>query len=545
MAFTPMRTDPDETLKCLVSRGCQPWKSPSEAVPGVPRCHDGVMSGDPTRTPPGAEPGMQPESQSESQPEIRPQIQPEVGTGGERRLVRRHRGSVVAGVATGLAEHLGIDVRIVRVVLVVLNLLFGIGLLAYGLLWALTPADAQTSTNPRRLPVQFLLVGAALVALGGLGVTGHRALPDMLRPALPILAVAVGAVIAWSDVDAFERHAWLGRATGRWMVPRLVAGAALAAVGFVVLFTSGQGLALAWDVTVATAAVLAGLGLVLTPWVAGFWRRYEREQAARIRETERADIAAHLHDSVLQTLALIQRTEDGAKAARLARAQERELRAWLYGGITEEADTLAAVAARVTHEAEDLHGVPVSLVVTGDRALDDDGEALVRALREALLNAVRHGAPPVSAYLEIGRDEAEAFVRDHGPGFDPQDVAPDRLGVRESIVGRMGRHGGSAVVRRLEEGTEVCLRMPFRGEPPERTEPSERTESTEPTEPTESTEPSESTEHPEPPQIFSPTSGPTGSPPSGLTATPTFSPTSSPPSTPTASSTMSPQEDRT
>ncbi|MDO5711872.1 MAG: hypothetical protein Q4P32_09065, partial [Micrococcales bacterium] len=350
--------------------------------------------------------------------------------------------------------------------------LFGIGLLAYVLLWVLTPADTDSSANPHRLPVQFLLVGAALVAVGALGVTGHTALPGLLRPALPILAVAVGAVIAWSDIDAFERHAWLGRGAGRWVIPRLVAGAALAAVGFVILFTSGQGLAMAWDVTVATVAVLAGLGLVLTPWVAGFWRRYEREQAARIRETERADIAAHLHDSVLQTLALIQRTEDGAKAARLARAQERELRAWLYGGITEEADTLAAAVTRVIHDVEDVHGIPVSLVVTGDRPLDEHGEVLVRALREGLLNAVRHGAPPVSAYVEVGADVAEAFVRDHGPGFDPAGVAPDRLGVRESIIGRMRRHGGSATVRRLEEGTEVALHLPLLDPPAgDRSEP--------------------------------------------------------------------------
>ncbi len=406
-------------------------------------------------------------------------VAPDEAPGHGRRLVRRQQGSVIAGVATGLAEHLQIDVRVVRVVLVVLNLLVGIGLLAYCLLWMLTPVDHTASSNPRRLPVQFLTVGAALVALGGLGFVGHAAVPGLIQPALPILAVAVGAVIAWSDVNAFERYSWLGAGGGRRMIPRLVAGAALAAVGFVILFTSGQGVTMAWDVTVATVAVLAGLGLVLTPWVAGFWRRYEREQAARIRETERADIAAHLHDSVLQTLALIQRTDDGAKAARLARAQERELRAWLYGGITEEADTLAAAVTRVTHEVEDVHGVPVSLVVTGDRQLDESGEALVRALREALLNAVRHGEPPVSAYVEVGRDVAEAFVRDHGPGFDPGDVAPDRLGVRESIVGRMQRQGGSAAVRRLEEGTEVALRLPLygvAGQPGEAAESSGRPE---------------------------------------------------------------------
>lgn len=385
--------------------------------------------------------------------------------GGRRRLVRLRSGAVAGGVAAGLGRRLGVDVRLVRVAFVVANLLFGIGLLAYALLWLLTPADDGNAPGARgrRVPVQLLLVGAALLAFGALGVTGHSVLPQVLRPMLPVAAVAVGAVIAWRDVDAFERQAWLGPAGGRRAVPRVLAGAALAAVGIVVLFTSEQGLAMAWDVGVATAAVLAGLGLVLAPWVAGFWRRYEREQTARIRETERADIAAHLHDSVLQTLALIQRTDDAATAARLARGQERELRAWLYGAQAADG-TLAAEVARVAHEIEDTHGVPIDVVLTGDRPLDEGGEVLVRALREALLNAVRHGRPPVSAYVEIGAGAAEAFVRDHGDGIDEDDldaVAPDRLGMRESILGRMRRHGGTARVRRLEEGTEVSLRLPL------------------------------------------------------------------------------------
>ena len=122
--------------------------------------------------------------------------------------------------------------------------------------------------------------------------------------------------------------------------------------------------------------------------------------------------------------------------------------------------TLASAVTEVAHEVEDVHGIPIELVITGDRPLDAGGTALVRALREALLNAVRHGSVPVSAYVEVGSGLVEAFVRDHGPGFDVDAIPQDRLGVRESILGRMARHGGSAAVRRLENGTEVSLSLP-------------------------------------------------------------------------------------
>src|SRR5699024_9590117 len=170
---------------------------------------------------------------------------------------------------------------------------------------------------------------------------------------------------------------------------------------------------------------------------------------------------AHLHDGVLQTLALIQRgADDPAYVLTLARKQERELRGWLYGSNEDPSQTLAAAVGAAAAEVEDLHSVPVEVVITGDRALDEGGTALVRAVREALLNAVRHGSPPVSVYVEIGPSAVEAFVRDHGAGFDVDAVPQDRLGVRESILGRMKRHGGTAQVRRREPGTEVILTMP-------------------------------------------------------------------------------------
>jgi signal transduction histidine kinase len=191
------------------------------------------------------------------------------------------------------------------------------------------------------------------------------------------------------------------------------------------------------------------------------WGDLRTEQTQRIRETERADIAAHLHDSVLQTLALIQRKAgEPAEVVRLARAQERELRGWLYAGPLGSQASLASAVTEVAHEVEDLHGIPIELVVTGDRPLDLAGTALVQALREALLNAVRHGAPPVSVYVEVGLEVVEAFVRDHGPGFELSEVPLDRFGVRESILGRMRRNRGSAGVRRLEHGTEISLSLP-------------------------------------------------------------------------------------
>ena len=176
-----------------------------------------------------------------------------------------------------------------------------------------------------------------------------------------------------------------------------------------------------WDAVLAALAVLVGALILAAPWAVRLWGDFRREQDAAVRATERADIAAHLHDSVLQTLALIQRqSADPAAVTRLARAQERELRTWLYDGPQGSQSSLAAAVTEVAHEVEDLHGVPVDLVVTGDRPFEQHGAALSRAMREALLNAVRHGSPPVTAYVEIGPAGVEAFVRDRGRGLRPR-----------------------------------------------------------------------------------------------------------------------------
>jgi len=379
----------------------------------------------------------------------------------------------VAGVCAGLAEHLGLNVRHVRLAFVLASVAGGAGVAAYLFLWALTPQSRGGDVARRVEPVavgrptneslRILVVGVALLLVGGVLVAQRQGVNLRLGVLIPLLTVAGGAVLAWSQLDDAERGRWLvgggeGRRAG---LLRLGIGIALATIGVVALATQGRGFAGVWDVGIPAVAVLAGAALIAAPWAVRLWSDLRVEQAQRIRETERADIAAHLHDSVLQTLALIQRkADDPAAVTRLARAQERELRGWLYAGPRGSKASLASAVTEVAHEVEDVHGVAIELVITGDRPLDAGGTALVRALREALLNAVRHGSVPVSAYVEVGSERVEAFVRDHGPGFDVDAVPQDRLGVRESILGRMARHGGSAAVRRLENGTEVSLSLP-------------------------------------------------------------------------------------
>ncbi len=383
-------------------------------------------------------------------------------------LRRARRGRMLGGVCGGVAAHLAVPVGPVRLVALGLVLLGGAAIPAYLFLWALvplTPTDpgaVSPESEERSTWTSLVILGGAVAIAGGAvlaSLTGSLA-GSVLAPGL---VIAVGAVIAWSNLDSAQRSAWLGERRGR--IPygglRLVLGIALAVVGILVLLTRGQSLAGTWDSLLAALGVLVGVVFISAPWVVRLWGDLQREREASARASERADIAAHLHDSVLQTLALIQRqSADPAAVTRLARAQERELRSWLYAVPSGEGVTLGPSITASAHEVEDLHGVPVELVVTGDRPLEAHGQALVAAFREALLNAVRHGQTPVTAYVEIGASGVEAYVRDRGAGFDLDAVPEDRLGVRRSIIERMERHGGSARVRRREDGTEVELHLP-------------------------------------------------------------------------------------
>jgi signal transduction histidine kinase len=188
------------------------------------------------------------------------------------------------------------------------------------------------------------------------------------------------------------------------------------------------------------------------------------ERAARIREQERAEVAAHLHDSVLQTLALIQtRSNDGAAVATLARRQERALRRWLFERPDAGAkhDTIGTVLELAAGEVEELHSVPIEAVIVGDGPLDTRAEALVQAAREAMTNAAKFArSERVDLYAEVTPTRVVAFIRDRGVGFDPDAIPADRRGLRDSIVGRMRRHGGRATVHSAPgDGTEVELTM--------------------------------------------------------------------------------------
>ena len=214
---------------------------------------------------------------------------------------------------------------------------------------------------------------------------------------------------------------------------------------------------------VAGLVGVVGLALVIGPWVLRLVSDLGAEREERIRTQERADVAAHLHDSVLQTLALIQKSShDPATVARLARAQERDLRSWLYAGESTDESSVAGALRAAAAEIEDAHGVSVDVVAVGDCDLEEALRPIVQATREAVTNAAKHaGTGRVDVYAEVSSDAVDVFVRDRGAGFSLDDVPEDRYGVRRSILDRMERHGGTAEVRSTPgEGTEVRLHLP-------------------------------------------------------------------------------------
>jgi len=312
-----------------------------------------------------------------------------------------------------------------------------------------------------------ILLGCGLLLVAGIMIAQLLGVDVSLGTLIPAAAVLGGASIAWMQLDETRRAGLVDKTkadqAGGW--GRLAAGLALVVAGVLVMVSGSGSWEQTWLALLASVAVLGGVVLVLLPWALKFWRDLEAERAGRIRETERAEIAAHLHDSVLQTLALIQRRAASEHdVVRLARAQERELRGWLFQDPGRESGQLSARIKEVAAEVEDLLGNAVEVVTVGDAAMTEAHEALLQASREAMLNASRHGGGTVSVYLEASDGKTEIFVKDRGPGFQLGDVPADRLGVRESIIGRMKRHGGSAAILSTGDGTEVRLRLPAAAE---------------------------------------------------------------------------------
>lgn len=367
----------------------------------------------------------------------------------------RDRDCVVAGVSTGLARHLGAPLWTIRALFIALSLCGGAGLLLYAWCWVFMPWAEGDGTPTRRMPVAWMLLVAAVVgALAVLSLWIGAAASDYAAVVVwSTTAFATGAglwatLIDRADTARGPRHA---------MVVRVLAAVLLAGVFAQLLIRPVGGVAL-------VLLPLAGLLAVLSSTFVHRWRELAGERVRRIREEQRSEMAAHLHDSVLQTLALIQnRAGASSEAARLARAQERELRAWLYDGDAPADSDLPTDLRDYAGALELDYPVRIDVVSAGLSAERASG-GLAAAAREAMLNAARHAGGEISVYIEGSVAGVDVFIRDRGSGFTLDDVPSDRLGVRESIIGRMRRSGGAGSVRSDENGTEVHLHLPAGGD---------------------------------------------------------------------------------
>ncbi len=394
----------------------------------------------------------------------------------KRHAARRADGAWLGGVCTGLAAHLGWPVMVMRLVFVLLAPWQFLGVLMYGVLWLVLPLEqpkeapgleAASRTGMRTVDshprgadvgaiVALIILAAGLVWL--MQSVGMGWQPTVFWP---LAFGSVGLALVWKQADTAGmvrqagRRRWFG-----WL--RVVLGVVLVALAVTIAVATQTGIGDLPKSLAIGAVALLGVAAVVAPWA---FRTRSQLSAARERQLladARADMAAHLHDSVLQTLALIQRQADDPKAvAALARKQERELRQWLYGE-ERDASTFHSALTTAASEIEDERGVPIDLVIVGDDpALDPSLDAMVRAAREAMLNAAKHsGAERVDVYAEVTGDGIETYVRDRGAGFDPAEVDESRMGIRGSIVNRMSRYGGTAHIRSTPgEGTEIRLEM--------------------------------------------------------------------------------------
>ncbi|WP_079053911.1 PspC domain-containing protein [Streptomyces graminilatus] len=408
-----------------------------------------------------------------------------------RKLYRSSDGRWLGGVARGLAGHLGLPVIWLRLMFVFLFMSDGLGALLYAAFWFFVPLGVggvevqrppslvSTETSPdgrRRLvarkPDKGQIVALLLMVVVAMSFVGSVNLGGGAKAYLfPLVLVAAGVALVWRQADNARRARWMevGRRRRTLTLVRAAAGVLLVTAGVSGVFVLQGSAAHLGSVLQAALAVLVGIALLAGPYLVRMTQDLSEERLMRIRAQERAEVAAHVHDSVLHTLTLIQRNAESAnEVRRLARAQERELRNWLYnpeGTGKEEADepgTLAEAVRRSAAEVEDKHGVPIEVVVVGDCPLDDRTGAQMQAAREAMVNAAKYGGEggAVQVYAEVEGRTVFVSIRDRGPGFDLDSIPVDRMGVRESIIGRMERNGGTARLRAVPSGgTEVELEM--------------------------------------------------------------------------------------
>ena len=368
-------------------------------------------------------------------------------------LVRPRR-VVLGGVSAALANHLDQPLPRVRALMFLLALVGGFGALLYLWLWALVPLEPGDGEDPaevrRAVPVAPVLAGVAGLLTAAMITIRVDAITTS---GLVGVTLASGGAVAWSL--GFDRHdPSRSSAYGLWV--RSLSSALLLVAGSAALF----GRPTALNAVLGVGVVVFGIAVLVAPRVVALWSDLMRERATRVREEQRAEIAAHLHDSVLQTLALIQnRAGASSEVARIARAQERELRDWLFERDIPVADDLSAELRSIAAAIELDYAARIEVVATGESV--PGIPSLVAASREAMLNAARHAGGEVSVYLETSPRAVDVFVRDRGPGVDLDALGADRLGIRESIVGRMTRAGGTATVRPGAggTGTEVHLHL--------------------------------------------------------------------------------------
>lgn len=374
----------------------------------------------------------------------------------------RPRQRVVGGVAAGLAVHLQLDVLMVRLAFLVSCLMGGLGLVFYMGTWMMTkPATPEQEAicsipegtqTPKGLNVVFVVAGIAAAVLSFSAFTGFQG-----STLVPAVIVGVGALVAWQAYDQGIEALLRPRNTLTIMV-----GASLVLAGIFFVSVNWADPAVFGATFTAVLFTLVGAAVLAVPLLLQMWRRLTEERDEKAKAEERAEIASRIHDSVLQTLALIQkRSGDPAEVARLARGQERELRQWLFDGKTSSSATVSQALELAAGEVEDLFGIRIAPVTVGDAPMTDSTQAAVFAAREAMVNAAKHAqVSSIDVYSEVFGD-LEIFVRDRGVGFSLTEIDPDRHGVKDSIFGRVERAGGRAEIKTNPgEGTEVHITMP-------------------------------------------------------------------------------------
>jgi len=417
----------------------------------------------------------------------------------ERWMFTRSRSNrLFAGVAGGLGERLGAPPALVRIGFVLLAFAGGIGIACYLVALGLSSEDLPAAGRPlplRRSPTRRATLALVLVVVGGLLLARGVGLWFGDRTMWAVTLAALGTAVIWARGDDEDRAApsssgsSTGTSSGRPLgrlplppstanpleavlgggpaaLPRLALGGLLVAAGMGYVLSSGTVVNALSGVLLSIAVTATGLTLIFGPWVMRLARQLSEERRGRIRSEERAEVAAHLHDSVLHTLALIQRADAPLEVVTLARRQERELRSWLYGQQAPIAagrrERLGAAVETLASKIEELYTIKVDVVVVGDEPLDDRSRAVLLACQEAAVNAAKHsGAPLVSLYVEAEPEAITAYVRDQGKGFDPAAIPPDRHGIADSIRGRIQRQGGTVTVTSEPgAGTEVTIAMP-------------------------------------------------------------------------------------